>query len=125
MFSGQADVVRHSSSNQKAGTRVYKDAYNVYATLPHRKAGLAEQFGQFLSTMAHPNKTNSSALKKRRTNYTQHDPETMEYLVHFHDWVGLYLWYGLIGIVGIVTVVTWASKLQVGYAPFNKESLSR
>jgi hypothetical protein len=53
------------------------------------------------------------ALRKRRNNYTQHDPETMEYLVHFNDWVGLYLWLGLIGIIGIVTFFHWADKIQV------------
>ena len=55
----------------------------------------------------------SPVLNKRRNNYTRHDPEMMDYLVHFNDWVGLYLWYGLIGIIGIVTFLHWAGKLQV------------
>jgi hypothetical protein len=54
-------------------------------------------------------------LGKRRNNYTQHDPETMDYLVHFNDWVGLYLWFGLIGIIGIVTFFNWAGKIQVSF----------
>jgi len=37
----------------------------------------------------------------------------MEYLVNFNDWVGLYLWFGLIGIIGIVTVCRWAMKISV------------
>jgi hypothetical protein len=40
----------------------------------------------------------------------------MDYLVHFNDWVGLYLWYGLIGITGIVTFLHWTLKLQVRVA---------
>jgi hypothetical protein len=37
----------------------------------------------------------------------------MEYLVNFNDWVGLYLWFGLIAIIGIVTVCRWAMKISV------------
>jgi len=56
-----------------------------------------------------------SSLQKRRNNYTQHDPELMEYLVNFNDWVGLYLWFGLIAIIGIVTVCRWAMKISVSW----------
>jgi len=39
----------------------------------------------------------------------------MEYLVNFNDWVGLYLWFGLIAIIGIVTVCRWAMKISVSW----------
>lgn len=32
--------------------------------------------------------------------------------MHFNDYVGLYLWYGLIGIIAIVAIPYWIQKLQ-------------